>query len=284
MAFTNAMVVNIGNKLANASNVIDCSAILRKYSRKPNITASWRSTLRSLTKYVKDMGNLEVPHSIFAKGNSKLPFYSYSELSMATCPGKGACAQYCYSTSSWRFPEVVGRQIMNMLIMRFRPNIIAQAFNRLPKNVTLRLYVDGDFSNAGTVQAWFAALNSRPDIKAYGYSKSWDELYVNKETWPINYKLNLSNGGVERTVTRSMMESLSGVRGSFLAVRISKELMDKSKRYSLEYHMAVRQQIKEITGHAGFSCPGLCGDCNIKGSHACGSDTMRGIAIGIGIH
>lgn len=284
MAFTNNMVIELGNKLSSANDKSECIRILVETSRISGISKDWKAMLIKLSDYFKD-GNLKNTHySVFVKGNSKLPFYSYSELSLSTCPGKGICAEYCYSKKGWRYPDVVGRQVQNMLLMRFNPEIIQYAFGILPKDITLRLYVDGDFSNAIVVSTWFKALANRLDVKAYGYSKSWDEIYSVKSIWPTNYTLNLSNGGLERSVKRADMESLPGVRGSFLAVSIDPALMTKSKKFSLEYHMAVRDSIKAITGHAGFSCPGLCGSCNVKGHHACNSPALKGIAIGIGIH
>lgn len=61
-------------------------------------------------------------------GNQKLPFVSYSELPMATCPGAGACGVYkkdqqsgapasgwCYSFKAWRYPRAFARQFLNTL-------------------------------------------------------------------------------------------------------------------------------------------------------------------------
>lgn len=61
-------------------------------------------------------------------GNQKLPFVSYSELPMATCPGAGACGVYkkdqqsgapasgwCYSFKAWRYPSAFLRQFLNTL-------------------------------------------------------------------------------------------------------------------------------------------------------------------------
>lgn len=282
MAFTNNIVIELGNHLNNSENVVETCSVLTEYSEMQNISISWKLMLIK----VRDMISLNngVPYSIFTKGNSKLPFFSYSELSLATCPGKGECAEYCYSMKGWRYPNVVGRQLQNMLLMKYSRKTIFDAFNNLPRNITLRLYVDGDFSSSGVVSAWFKALRNRPDIRAYGYSKSFDELYDNRLTWPINYKLNLSNNGKIRLIDHTTMKGIPGVRGEFIAVKIDPQLMEKSKRYSLDYHMAVRESVREITGKAGFSCPGLCGKCDVKGTHGCNSTALTNIPIAIGIH
>jgi hypothetical protein len=282
MAFTNDMVIELGNRLNNAQNVVETRSVLIDYSNIPNISLSWKLMLIR----IHDMLALNngTPYKVFTKGNSKLPFYSYSELSLATCPGKGDCANYCYSLKGWRYPNVVGRQLQNMLLMQYSRQTVMDAFYNLPENITLRLYVDGDFSSSGVVVSWFQALKNRPDIQAYGYSKSFDEVYSNREIWPINYKLNLSNNGKIRLVDHATMKGIPGVRGEFIAVKIDPTLMEKSKRYSLDYHMAVRDSVREITGKTGFSCPGLCGKCNVKNTHACNSNSLKNIPIAIGIH
>lgn len=60
--------------------------------------------------------------AVASKGNQKLPFVSYSELPMSTCPGAGACAVredqpsgekgWCYSFRAWRMPNPFARQFL----------------------------------------------------------------------------------------------------------------------------------------------------------------------------
>lgn len=66
-----------------------------------------------------------------AKGNKKLPFVSYSELPMATCPGAGLCrvpmnhdtrralrangGAWCYSFKAFRYPTAFARLFLNTL-------------------------------------------------------------------------------------------------------------------------------------------------------------------------
>lgn len=283
VVFTNNMVIELGERLRKSESLNEACQIVMEYANIPDIKPTWRMMLLRIND-IFSSSRAFIPFKIFTIGNAKLPFYSYSELSLATCPGKGICSEYCYSKRGWRYASVVGRQIQNMLLMRFSSEKIFREFRKLPKNITLRLYVDGDFASSKIVGKWFNELSNRPDIQAYGYSKSFDELYENKETWPMNYKLNLSNNGIIRQVNRETIASLPGVRGEFMAVKIDKDLMNKSKRYSLDYHMAVRQAIKETTGQAGFSCPGLCGNCDVKNTHACNSSVLKSIPIAIGIH
>ena len=77
-------------------------------------------------------------YAIFGmKGNSKLPdFVAFSSLPAVTCPGAGACLDFCYSFRAWRFAHSFGRQASAAYLMRFNSAAIAAAFNALPVNVT----------------------------------------------------------------------------------------------------------------------------------------------------
>jgi hypothetical protein len=66
----------------------------------------------------------------------------------------------------------------------------------LPRNEIVRLYVDGDFDSRA-LDFWMEMCHARPDLKVYGYSKSW-EFFVQRHEerpndWPENYVLNISN-------------------------------------------------------------------------------------------
>lgn len=100
---------------------------------------------------------------------------------------------------------------MNTIIENEAPELIADAFayklntptyqKELKENgfVTFRLYNDGDFPNLQTMGFWFKLLKGFPQVKAYGYSKSWG-LFIRfveefgEDAIPETYKLNLSSG------------------------------------------------------------------------------------------
>lgn len=231
------------------------------------------------------------PHPVVnLSGNEKLPFAAFSALPEFTCPGAGECLSYCYSFTAWRYPAAWCRQVQNTLLLKFAPHVVAHHFAKLSEGTVVRLYVDGDFDSARTVAFWFDLLKSRPDIRAYGYSKSWDLLwaYAQANELPDNYRLNLSSGGRDQGVTAEQMKNLSITRGQFLTVPIEYRPAGKRgkvgfERYSdPEYHRAVRRAAAE-RGLRAFSCPGKCGEC-CGGSHACGADRMTGVTIVIGIH
>ena len=235
--------------------------------------------------------NKDVPFSIFASGgNSKLPFVSFSTIPGATCPGAGECLDFCYSFKAWRYPAAFFRQLQNFHLMNSKKGreIIANEFKaiKLKKGkdfLNLRLYVDGDFRNINELTFWMNLLFLRPDIKAYGYSKSWKEFLIYDHlqlTFPENYKLNLSSGSIHSKAIKQRMQALPCTRGEFVAVHIDKRLSAPLGNRTREYNNAVKES---LNAKRAFICPGLCGSCTPSG-HACGSDRFNDVKIAIATH
>jgi hypothetical protein len=237
-------------------------------------------------------GNLAF--SVFVKnGNKKLPFYAFSSLALADCPGKGKCASFCYSLTGWRYPAAFFRQLQNSLLMRHSLQTIVERFRAIPEGKTLRLFVDGDFKDVETLRFWMDQCKLRPDLQVYGYSKSWKEFLQLDATgyeWPKNYLTNASSGSkYENTGIANAFLALPIVRGDFKAVQVDKKWIqsrayqDKTNEGSKTYRAEVLGKLKKMTKKA-FACPGSCGNCLPNGKHACGSTAFAGVAIGIGIH
>tara|TARA_R110000824_G_scaffold25876_2_gene89738 strand:- start:98 stop:1018 length:921 start_codon:yes stop_codon:yes gene_type:complete len=238
---------------------------------------------------------LKTPFCIFnLKGNKKLKFAAFSSLPLVDCPGAGKCKSFCYSLKAWRFPAAFFRQLQNSFLQRYLWYRIEAAFLALPQNVTLRLFVDGDFRNLQNLRQWMDLIRKRPDVKVYGYSKSWKEFVqldnFGKYAWPENYLVNASSGSRhEHTGIANAFKSLSVCRGSFEAVQVSKHWMQsgayqgKDKPGNLGYRKEIREAFKNI-GQKVFACPGTCNNCMSDGKHACGSQAMSGVTIAIGIH
>lgn len=225
------------------------------------------------TKLIPFLKNpdVEAPFTIFTKGNSKLPFFSFSNLPLVNCPGKGDCAKWCYSLKAWQYPAAFYRQVQNTVLVRRQSHLLTKAWYNLPKNVDIRLYVDGDFDSLQTMKYWFGLMFQRPDLKVYGYSKSW-EIFLQYEDlkykFPHNYVLNLSSGSKYENFghIRARMKNLSVTRGEFIALS-TKEKTDKS----------LREVAKTFGMKRLFVCPGKCGTClKVKGKnvHACGSKLL----------
>tara|TARA_R100000995_G_scaffold53291_1_gene25946 strand:+ start:126 stop:1007 length:882 start_codon:yes stop_codon:yes gene_type:complete len=259
-----------------------------------NKRGTWQFYAKKLLTYIESDFSGNPPFSIYIlKGNKKLPFAAFSSLALADCPGKGDCAKFCYSLTAWRYPAAFFRQLQNSLLMRFNPEKIESEFLSLPSNITLRLFVDGDFMNVKTLRLFMDLCKARSDLKVYGYSKSWREFLQLNATgykWPSNYLTNASSGSRHaNTGLQNAFLKLPVVRGSFNAVKVNKKhittraYQDKSNAGSREYRKEVTQKLK-LLQRKSFACPGNCGNCLPKGRHACGSKDFAGVAIGIGIH
>lgn len=268
-------------------SLVDAAALLRKVARSlPTLKGGWGYHLLRLAVGLHQ----ETPaFRVFMKGNTKLPFYAFSTLPEFTCPGAGECLQWCYSFTAWRQPTAWGRQVQNTLLLRHKPAVVARAFRKIPRGRVLRLYVDGDFDSARTVHFWMRQLARRPDLRVYGYSKSWRLLwnYARNHEVPANYVLNLSSGGKDQGVSREQMLSLPFVRGEFLALPIDYHPGVRGnigfKRYAdPDYHRATRKAAADAGLRKVFACPGRCGEC-CGGNHACGLKSVS-LPVVIGIH
>lgn len=266
------------------------------------------------------------PSPIFVKGNNKLPYWAFSTLPGTTCPGAGAClyGQYdpatkknargfCYSFKGWRYPATFFRQLNLTMLMRLPEKWqILEAMDKISKGksgVVLRLYVDGDMDSVRTIKFWMETLKKYPQIKAYGYSKSW-KLFLDYDKqsggdWPKNYVLNLSGGSRydKNPELKAAMKKLPITRGEFIAVGIPKidgkkipqnvidtdrltpkqrstfettnkipaNISEMAFRRNKAYTDAVQRAARAQLGLSRvFVCPGKCGNCLGAGKHACG--------------
>jgi Gene product 88 len=271
--FTNTNCKQLANKVLCAKTWSQALEIIRETAETLPKNSNWH---RDLMKLANDK-----PFTVFAKGNTKLPFFNFSALPGYTCPGADACLEYCYSYTAWRYPAAFCRQLRNTLLLKFKRSIITDVFMSLPQDTVLRLYVDGDIDSMSTLGFWFGLLNRRQDIRAYGYSKSLNLFAMWHDQglpFPTNYLLNLSSGGkYDNSLTHDLVATLPITRGDFVGVETSKRTWPKGfARYdSREYHRAVRAAAPP----KAFSCPGHCGPCV-----ACADDRFIGIPIAIGIH
>lgn len=231
--------------------------------------------------------------TIFTKGNSKLPFVSFSVLPLVSCPGAGDCKSWCYSLKAWRYPAAFFRQLQNLILLLSEKGreTLTKAFLAIKRDATVRLYVDGDIHNLECLGFWFNLCNARPDLSVYGYSKSWGIFLRWEGAFPLNYTLNLSSGSVHNALVKAQIAKLPIVRGEFVAVKASVDAPKRDKKTGeasdpvawQAYRKAVTEAA-QAAGHAKvFVCPGLCGFCS-NGKHACGNRAFDGVTIAIGVH
>lgn len=251
----------------------------------------WLTGLNKLNAFLADG---RPRFSVFVEGNEKLPFLAFSSLALATCPGAGACAKFCYSLRAWRYPSAFFRQVQNTIMLQTaegRENIAADLDRQLARKkysgrrVDLRLYVDGDFASVTDVHYWMGILRDRPRVAGYGYSKSWRELMQfdtwtresDRLSWPANYVLNISSGSRHGDTLKAAVMALPITRGEFIAVELGRQVR-VSEYKTPEY----RAEIRAAYGKKAFPCPGRCGECTGAG-HACGLPSV-GVPVIIGIH
>lgn len=252
------------------------SVFLKAFPFPKRSKGSWGFYADRFRVWLDNDMRTKLPHTVFARGNSKLPFFAFSTLPFFTCPGMGNCEKWCYSVKAWRYPAAFFRQLQNTLLVWFQLETLAASFQALPYGVTVRLYVDGDIDSARTLAFWFRMLISRPDVKAYGYSKSWDLFLAHRgKTFPANYILNISSGSRYDgdAAKRAAMLALPITRGAFEAVQNAVD---------------VRADFK-ANGKRVFICPGKCGTCITKTTadpttHACGSRRFQNVTVLIDIH
>lgn len=241
----------------------------------------WQSNFAKLEQVI--VSGMPV-YSVFAlNGNSKLPFVSFSSLPGVTCPGAGACLDFCYSFRAWRYPAAFMRQCQNAFLLRHNAPVIVQALQGVDatfkgQSYDVRLYVDGDFSSANDVSFWFDTIKAFPLAKVYGYSKSFAEILAYEGEYPSNYMLNISGGHNASFETIEKVKALPITRGEFIAVSIGKKV--KGHEHGTP---AINKALRESFKIKAFPCPGTCGTCTGKG-HACGMQALKGVPIIIAMH
>lgn len=241
----------------------------------------WQANFAKLESVITSM---QPAYSVFAlNGNSKLPFVSFSSLPGVTCPGAGACLDFCYSFRAWRYPAAFMRQCQNAFLLRHNAPSIVQALqtaNDIFKGEAydVRLYVDGDFSSAHDVAFWFDTIKAFPLAKVYGYSKSFAEILAYKGEYPSSYMLNISGGHNANPETIEKVKALPITRGEFIAVSIGKKVKGSDHGTT-----ATNQALRSAFKIKAFPCPGTCGTCTGKG-HACCMQALKGVPIIIAMH
>jgi len=266
-----------------------CSRVLREHAMlEPVRTKGWNDWFNHIADWIDGGMNSDTPFNTFVKGNGKLPFWTFSTLpGAAFCPGAGDCLNWCYSFKAWCTPGAFGRQLVNTLLMLHRREVIEAAWAKLPANHHVRLYVDGDIKNVSELRFWMKQCAKRPDLKVYGYSKSFNVFLLADSRgidWPDNYTLNLSGGHRHSDAVVERMRTLPITRGYFIGIKINiGRQIRHADHGTTEVNKALRAAAKKMGLGKIFTCPGKCGKCT-KSEHACGSRRFGGIPVVIAVH
>lgn len=109
--------------------------------------------------------------SPYGRGNTKLgaSIYTYSKLPgwQNSCPGSSEeCEAICYAK----------RLVQNEAVWKLLTNNSGRGdiVPELPADAKIvRFHVSGDFGTEGYIRYWIGAVQSRPDVVFYGYTRSW---------------------------------------------------------------------------------------------------------------
>lgn len=280
------------NELEQAVLTEDAKVLTK--TGRPGGSAYLRAIGRMRT-WLQDPIKNKPPYAIFAKGNSKLPFWAFSTLPGITCPGAGDCLTdpkdrtkrgWCYSFSGWHKVTPYMRQLQNTLLIRLRDKswIEADAKKKFKPGQVVRLYVDGDMDSLATITYWMHFCERYPQNSFYGYSKSWAffERWHKDHSgaWPSNYMMNLSSGTkLERILSKADFQKVvkrmldlknpkTGhrvVRGTFRALEVKSASPGRSlSGKPLPEWTSHRMEVLEAAKKAGIR-----GDFSAKGVFVC---------------
>lgn len=98
--------------------------------------------------------------------------YTFNLPAHTTCPGESAFCAHCYA-SKGRSGMWQGRYEENLELITRQPGLIYNAVQALPPGSWLRIHASGDFHNAKYISTWTMALDRRPDVQAWAYTRSW---------------------------------------------------------------------------------------------------------------
>jgi len=279
----------------NKAQGLEFARLAIKTDRCPSMPESWRGSQFEIEyrKFQRFMAKGIPQWSIFVEGNQKLgnKIIGWSTLPDLTCPGAGTCLGFCYSFKCWRNGAPFFRQLQNTILIMRQSDHIVKAFHKLSLNGDLRLYVDGDIDSTATLEFWNRLLLTRPDLNAYGYSKSWQIFQEYTGIQAPNYKLNLSSGSKYNDAMKQRMLQLQVTRGEFVAIAgmgKNQHRDDDPGKVAMpwtEWVKRIKTQAK-AQGHSKvFVCPGNCETCTPNG-HFCGSSDPKaqGVTVAIGVH
>lgn len=266
--------------------------------------ATYLKAINLMRKWLADPIKNKPPFTIFAKGNQKLPFWTFSTLPGVTCPGAGDCLVnpedkskrgWCYSFSAWRYVTAYFRQLQNTLLIRLRDKtwIEADAKEKFRPGETVRLYVDGDMDSMETLSYWMHFCERFPENSFYGYSKSWgffEQWHKDHAgAWPSNYQMNLSSGTkLERILSKDKFQAVvkrmlslknpkTGhriARGTFRALMVPSKFPAKKVREQGKVVRSAKGTLSAWQAHradvlAAAKAAGIRGDFSAKGVFVC---------------
>jgi len=131
-----------------------------------------------------------------SKGNRKLSknVLIWNLPRLKTCPGAGACKDWCYEIKIERmYRNVIPYRTRN-LAMSLAPQFVTKmvAYLSKRKEPYIRVHESGDFYDQIYLDKWYAIARQLPNKKFFAFTKSFHlNLWMGK---PLNFNILQSNG------------------------------------------------------------------------------------------
>ena len=170
-----------------------------------------------------------------------------------TCPGASAeCQAICYAAR----PVTEHGAVFDMWAL----NSLTSDVPPIPDGCKLlRLHVGGDFDSIEYINAWIERLNERPDVTAWGYTRSWRV----PELLPALERLRaLPNVQLFASMDKSIMQlPPKGWRRAWIAddTRVVTTVRSPRIQYVDTYESQVQADITGVP-ELSFVCPEETGD------------------------
>jgi hypothetical protein len=165
-----------------------------------------------------------------------------------TCPGKSAFCTFCYALKGRVLMMQARYQKTLDTLLSTDYEALLTSITALPLSAWIRIHASGDFFSAEYVRAWISALKSRPDVKAWAYTRSWDLAAMSK-----------SIGKRKATALLKALEELRALPNMQLFASVDKTMTDVSYVVSKNWRIAYIEGDERFEG-TGFQCPEQAGD------------------------
>lgn len=183
--------------------------------------------------------------------------YTVSLPAGSTCPGKSSFCTFCYAAKGRMLMQQPRYQKVMDLLLETNYKALLDTILSLPYGSWIRIHASGDFFCAAYVRAWIKALKTRPDVKAWAYTRSWDLPAMQKT-------IGKKNAGA----LLKALEDLRKLPNMQLFASVDKTMLDVSYVVSKNWRIAYIEGDERFEG-TGFQCPEQAGDRKRPDCKAC---------------
>lgn len=220
---------------------------LDKHADRPHLRESWSQEHWGLSW---EEVRVQLPRR-------EVSVYTVSLPAGSTCPGKSEFCTFCYAMKKRMLMQQPRYARTMKLLVESNYRVLMQTIRELPFGSWIRIHASGDFFCAAYVRAWIKALRSRPDIKAWAYTRSWDHGAMVKSIGKRNADTLLK-----------ALEDLRKEPNMQLFASVDKTMLDVSYIVSKNWRVAYIEGDTRFEG-SGFQCPEQVNDRKRPDCKAC---------------